>query len=82
MINNAENTNILIGSFICFESFLKLWYFNVNIKLRLALLYLQNTKDGHCTDFVTLILEKVWYTSKDARSIILVHCRYFRLYAQ
>jgi hypothetical protein len=25
----------------------------VNIKLRLDLLYLQNTKDSHCTDFVT-----------------------------
>jgi hypothetical protein len=37
----------------------------VNIKLRLDLLYLQNTKDSHCTDFVTLILENVWYTSID-----------------
>jgi len=45
----------------------------VNIKLRLALLYLQNTKDGHCTDCVTLIIEKVWYISKDAKSITLKH---------
>ena len=37
----------------------------MNIKLRLALLYLQNTKDGHCTDCVTLVIEKVWYISKD-----------------
>ncbi|MGC2573018.1 MAG: hypothetical protein WA364_16020 [Candidatus Nitrosopolaris sp.] len=49
----------------------------MNIKLRLALLYLQSTKDGHCTDFVTLILEKVWYTSKNAKSITLPCCRYF-----
>jgi hypothetical protein len=41
-------------------------------KLRLALLYLQNTKDGHCTDFVTLILEKGWCISKDARSITVM----------
>lgn len=42
------------------------------MKLRLDLLYLQDTKDSHCTDFVTLILDEVCYTSINASNKLSV----------